>query len=377
MALQPHAVDHAALEQERMDRTNDVRERFGPLMERLKNSVSKIQTLENSILLRAGSNGDDLIDSERNEEIQTTNFPNVMSPGQSRQLMNQSMEMVKKKMFRLKTMEEELEALEDRSLNLHHYIQQQLALQDAQGRLALTNVNSEEDNRITELEEQICFLKEKSELIENLRIQNASLLEKAKHVDRLELDLKGEISSRNKLESKLVEHQCKMNKQAVKYENLEGKFQVLTNSITNLTKVLQAQEHSNLNLEQEIMEAREFQKQCLSEHLETNQSVALTDPMSLSATFSSISIDSSTGENDDSKSVDESPFLIEETTCQSTIEILRAKIESLRIENAELRESKGHATKNYESLQEEMRRQSMVIEELRRKLDCRVSEGGE
>jgi predicted nucleic acid-binding Zn-ribbon protein len=99
--------------------------------------------------------------------------------------------------------------------------------------------------------------------------------------------------------------------------------------------------------------------------------------MSLSATFSSISIDSSTGENDDSNLVDESPVLIEETTSQSTIEILRAKIESLSIENAELRESKGHATKNYESLQEEMRRQSTIIEELRRELDCGVSEGGD
>jgi hypothetical protein len=158
----------------------------------------------------------------------------------------------------------------------------------------------------------------------------------------------------------------------------------LTSIIANLRKGLQAQENPNLNLEQNIMDTMALHRRYLSnsrspprkiEDLETNESLTLTEPMtSLSWTESSISNDTSTVENDNSNTAEQSPILNEETTSQYTVEILRAKIESLNRENAELRESKSRVLKKYKSLHEEMIRKSSIIEDLRRNFDCGVLE---
>ena len=111
------------------------------------------------------------------------------------------------------------------------------------------------------------------------------------------------------------------------------------------------------------------------EDLETNESLTLTEPMtSLSWTDSSISNYSSTVENDNSNTAEQSPILNEETTSQYTVEILRAKIESLNRENAELRESKSRVLNKYKSLHEETMLKSSIIEDLGRKLDCGILE---
>ena len=53
-----------------------------------------------------------------------------------------------------------------------------------------------------------------------------------------------------------------MKQQAIEYDNLQCRFDVLTSTITNLTSVLQSHGKSNLNLEHDIMENMSLQKQC-------------------------------------------------------------------------------------------------------------------
>lgn len=364
---------HDALEQARIDRTNDVRERLGPLINRLKCSMTNIQILENSMRLSVDEDGDSRGDSEMNEKDKGVR--KVWSQENSRKLMNMNMEMVKRKMFRLKIMEEELVASEDRRVNLHHHFQQQVVPQAKKSPTAKQMCNSEYQNRITDLEEDIVAL----------RVQNVRLLEKTKIIERLENELEDEKSLRGILEANLREHQYKMNHQTVKYDKLESQFEILTSTIANLTKVLQAQEHYNLNLGQEIMETMALHRQYLSnsgsppktiEHLRANESVTLTEPMTLSWTGSSISNHTSIVANDDISADGGSPGSKKDTSSQSTIQILRAKIESLDNKNAELRESNSHTLGRYKSLCEEMTRQSSMIKD-RHKLDCSVLEGGE
>ncbi len=357
-------VDHITLEQERMDRSNDVRERLGPLIERLKDSVKNIQTLESS--MRKSTGGEDL------------------SPGQSRKLVNQNMEMVKRKMFRLKTMEEALAASEDRRVALHHHFQQQLSLKATETNTETQIGDSEYQKHITELEEEIRTLKEKSALVDDLRMENARLSEKTKDVERLEHELAFEKSLRRKFESNLFEHQRKMNQQAVNYDNLSCKFEHLTNTIANLTEILQVQETDiidTMTLHGRYV-SNESSPPKTIEHLETNDNSILTEPMTLwSWTESSISNDDGSNFdtidlNNDSKTIDESLNRLDDSESNSTVQLLQAKIDALNRENAGLRESTSQTLKKYKSCHDELRKQASMIESLRQKVDCDMLKGG-
>ena len=314
-SLQENGADHATIEQERIYRTNGVRERLSPLIERLKDSVTSIQTLEKS--MRRSADG---------------SWSESGGDCESRTLMNKSMEMVKKKMFRLKIMEEELAVSEDRRVDLHHCVRQQAKAVQATitEELSITPTdNCEYQNRIIKMEEEICLLKEKSLLVDDLQVQNARLLQKVNDIERLENDLDLEQST---------------------MDTITLRRRYISNSRSPPGKI---------------------------EDLETNESLTLTEPMtSLSWTDSSISNYSSTvDENDDSNTAEQSPVLEEETTdLQCTVQILSAKIESLNRENAELRESKSRVLNKYKSLHEETILKSSIIEDLRRKLDCGILE---
>ncbi len=369
---QTSVVDHVTLEQERMDRTNDVRERLGPLIQRLRESVKNMQSLESS--MRTSTGGD--CDRETYHGLR---------PGQSRQLVHENMEMVKKKMFRLKTMEEELNNSEDRRITLHHYFQQQVSLQATRAKTEKQNGVSDYQHRIAELEEEICILKEKSVLVDDLRVENARLTERTKDVERLAHELELEKSLRRKLELNLFEHQHKMNEQAVNYDSLSCKFEHLSSTIANLTGIMYAQEN-------EIMDTMTLHKRYISntssppemiEHLENHDNSTLTEPMtSFSWTESSISNDDGSivdiiDPNNDSKTVDELFVRLDDIESRSTVELMQARIDALNRENAGLRESTSRTLKNYKTCHEEMNKQASMIESLRQKLDCDKSVGGD
>ena len=315
------AIDHGALEQERIERTNDVRQRLGPLIEKLKDSVKNIQTIENS--MRVSKDGGSDCSADDNGKSK------VFRSERSQKLIDQSMEMVKKKMFRLKSMEEQLMTFEDRNLYLNKYCQQHLSRQSQEEKTELPTDGSEYQHRIEELEEEVRILKEKAALVDDLRMEKERLLERTKHVEQLEQELMAEKSLRRMLESKL--------------NSFNSKSETSTRICEKSMQTLKVQESEVMSSSGTV------------ESSETHESTALTDPMlSFSWTESSLSTDdASSQDNYDSNAIGDS-------SSPSTVEILMAKMESLIRENAELRDSKNRTLNKYKSLRKEMKRESTV-----------------
>jgi hypothetical protein len=179
-------VDHdATIEQERINRTNDIRERLGPIMERLMSSVTKIQTLEDSLRLGVGSGGDDDYHNHNHDDTsstssKSTNYEHtIIRPGETRSIVNKSMELVKKKMLRLKNMEDKLEALEDRRIILRRHFQLQDKAPMRSQAKSTTDEKSDnllcQNNRIIELEEEASLMKKKCRLVDDLQARNVQL----------------------------------------------------------------------------------------------------------------------------------------------------------------------------------------------------------
>ena len=255
-------------------------------------------------------------------------------------------------------MEEELVALEDRRENLHRHCRQQVALTAAvvgsQSCLEQQPTGSlEHRNAIAEFEKEIHVLKEKSFLVDDLRTQNARLVEEAKDGERSEMELANARKLCHKLETNLQ-------KQQHKCESLECRVNSLKSTCDGLEKVLRAREKRNLGLELELMDTRGL----LSEYLVNNEnppktiehpgsnnhSVALTEPSTLSWTESSITDETVAVDNDDSTTSEElllvNPITNTKrkgTACDSSLlQNLMAKIEALTRENAELRNINNH-----------------------------------
>mmetsp|Transcript_11131 Transcript_11131/g.23604 ORF Transcript_11131/g.23604 Transcript_11131/m.23604 type:complete len:434 (-) Transcript_11131:1644-2945(-) len=388
------SINHATLEEERMHRTNNVRERMGPIIKRLKDSVAKVTKIEDSI--RQSSDGADIGDDHEVKDLeQDVRLGSMIRAGKSQQLMSKGMERVKKKMLMLKNMEEELAAMEDRSVNLHHYFQREVVSQVDEAPSSSPSENSENRNRIKELKTEMFLLNEKSEQVDGLLSENARMLEKMGDVERLQNELHRERKLRVLLESNLEEHRCEMKLKAAKYDSLEHKFEVSMSTFEILTKALEIPENCDRGFQQELSETIEaialHRRYLLKngnppkmiEHLKTDESAVLTEPMTLSWTEdSSLANDLSTIDNDCSIITEESTVyksndFSKGTSCtnQSTFQILRSKIEALERENAELRENKNHALKCI-SLQEKTVRQSSMIENLQRELDHKVWNDG-
>mmetsp|Transcript_5440 Transcript_5440/g.13671 ORF Transcript_5440/g.13671 Transcript_5440/m.13671 type:complete len:351 (+) Transcript_5440:243-1295(+) len=311
--------NHATFEEEKRNRTNDVRERLGPLIKKLKDGAMNIQALENSIRPYPDGNNDET--GELNEEVEKNELRHTLSRRNSRRLMHESIEMVKKKMLRLKIMEEDLAALEERRTNLNHHFQQRLQKQN------VPTDTSQYETRILELEEENSLLKGKSVLVDHLRIENTRLMEKTKDIEQLERRLDVEKSLRTELETSLVEHQHQMSQQVFKYNSLERKFNDLKSTIANAMKVLQSQENPNAMLEQSIKNLPET-----IGHFGTNDSFT-TELMTLSSTESSFTNDVGAVENDDSSAVDKSIFRQEEKIIREpTVEVLISIVDTLNNE---------------------------------------------
>ena len=258
------AIDHGALEQERIERTNDVRQRLGPLIEKLKDSVKNIQTIENSMLVSKDGGSDSRADAKDKSK--------VFRSERSQKLIDQSMEMVKQKMFRLKSMEEQLMTFEDRNLHLNKYCKQQLSRQSMEEKAELPTDGSEYRHRIEQLEEEVRILKEKAALVDDLQKEKEILLERTKHVELVEQELMVEKSLRQMLESKL--------------NSFNRKFETSTRICEKSMQTLKVQENEVMSSSGTV------------ESSETHESTALTDPISsFSWTESSVSTDDASSQD--------------------------------------------------------------------------------
>mmetsp|Transcript_15629 Transcript_15629/g.27145 ORF Transcript_15629/g.27145 Transcript_15629/m.27145 type:complete len:368 (-) Transcript_15629:129-1232(-) len=222
-------------DQEKQLRTKDVKERLGPLVDRLKDSISKIDMIEAS-----------LDGAEDSSSILSNKIHSVDSNRQRqsrRELMHQSMEMVKIKMLRLKRMEETLTASEDRRHVLQHQVLQ---------------VSLSEHQQIGGFERDASLREEKRRLEDDLDARNSMLLRKTRECQQLQEELKQTKEEKEKLKEALVQRQAKMNEHALKCGGLECQVENLNNLCKELMANLKVQEDRNVCLEQELLEVRKF-----------------------------------------------------------------------------------------------------------------------
>lgn len=155
-----------------MSRTAEVKQRLGPIMERMKSSLAQIQSIEESLAsnrvgLDVPQSGTD--PSGSNEDRATNASASTARSQKSRQLLKESMGMLKTKLSTLQKMEDALTLSEDRRQNLQH-----LFLQSSLSKPILEQASNKRKNE--ELEKQLA----------NLTIENRRLDEKCRTVNSLE-----------------------------------------------------------------------------------------------------------------------------------------------------------------------------------------------
>ncbi|VEU38489.1 unnamed protein product [Pseudo-nitzschia multistriata] len=355
-SLQP--TIHTDFERERKSRTNDVRERFGPMFCRYKASVTKMQKIENSITIHSTVGGDDDDDDDIN------NIETALGGQQSRRRkVNESIEIIKEKMMRLRNMEEELAASEDRRENLHWLCLKQTSLQ-ALGKIQrysdqIQTSDLDHRHRIAEVGKEKNALNGKSSMVDELLAQNVRLLEKANDAERLEKELANASKLHHRKEMNFQQQQHKLDEKVAECNKLELQMKDLQDSCDRLKKALHTQEERDLNfeLELELVDLKGFQNGHLysgknslkpTHDPGTSPSIAATEPLTLSWTESSITSDRIIVDNDDNSTIIEPSLSVpirvmnrESIDSDPFVQNLMAKIEALTRENAELRHAKS------------------------------------
>ena len=364
-------------EQEKMLRGKHVKERLGPIVDRLKASLSKIESLENTMAVSSSCDNNVADGKQQNEQQQQQQYSYSSS---SRDLMHSSMEMVKRKLLRLKEMEEILEKSEDRRHTLQHQILQ----------VSLCNNNNNNNKYINKTDT------ESITTTTRLKQENAELKQRFHELEQQQEQQKDIIS----------------NEQIVKCEELECQVDHLKTLCENLMGNLKQQEERNEFLEQELVETRKFvrllQEQTVISPRRPVKTIQLQKGGSAkecSSTITDLSFfDSTVGEDEDNSSCDNNSSSSSNTTTEddnsshltgmateaslglqnnnqkanpeattAMLHVLMKKIEALDRENAELREGKRHAIKKYNSLHHEMMKQGEVIQQMHQQLYSRTT----
>jgi hypothetical protein len=388
-------VDHnATIEQERIHRTNDIRERLGPIMERLMSSVTKIQTLEDSLRLGVGSDGDDDDHNHNHDDTsstssKSTNYEHtIIRPGETRRIVNKSMELVKKKMLRLKNMEDKLEALEDRRIILRRHCQLQDKAPIRSQAKSTTDEKSDnllyQDNRIIELEEEVSLMKKKCRLVDDLQARNVQLENDLMYVGEA-LQEKSQTDLQQQKNDEYMH---------VKGDSLEHKVECLTASTCddlkkenkNLPQTIKNQKSQEstvvVTTPISLTETSIIDKLCIVDNDTCNTSSMTDDSFSLFPTPNgmdgTVELQQQHNPRDFSEREDDASSRSSSNSGESLmIENLTSKIKNLDRENALLRESNDHAIHKFKTFQQEIMRQSSVIKGLQLKLDSNVVGGTE
>ncbi|KAL3915749.1 MAG: hypothetical protein SGILL_005499, partial [Bacillariaceae sp.] len=377
-------------EHEKMLRSQNVKERIGPIVDRLKTSLSKIEAIEQSMEKIQHP-------QQPQQDAQETQRPKLMSPGKSKELMHSSIELVKRKLLRLRRMEETLSISEDRRHTLQHQILQVSLSKPSLDLAATKRQNAHLTNQVDELQQQNEILRAKSELVDDLQHQNDSLLIKIDELVHAKGQLEQTRKERDILKEDLMQRQAKISQQADKCDDLECQVEHMKVLCDEMMSSLKQQEDRNAELEQELVETRkagrrersqppivqllESKESVVTEMTSSSLSEALNreDDNSFDSSFSTSSasaiiLNTSIGLDEDSRSRGHlaSHMLcrakkggLEEDTQSSMLETLMATIEVLDRENAQLREEKHHAIGKYKAQNHQMERQADTIRDLK------------
>jgi hypothetical protein len=400
-------------EEEKMSRTKDVKDRLGPIVDRLTASLDKISTLEERLELRYRQTGGETSTNLGGDSLSSSSHPSLSRPDQSRALMQKSMVMVKKKLLMLKNMEEKLAEADERRHQLqHHFLQASLSTSGLE--LATTKrENAQLQDRIQKLEQELSVLAKKCLLVNDLELRNVALVGKASQCDLLEHDLKEAIEERERIRHDLIQRQAKIREQAIKCDNLECQVEYLKNLCDELMANVKEQEDRNASLEQELLDTRKFAH---VPHRDQPRTIVLQESKG-STSNESTSLTESSYEEEEEESSDDNgssssgdvfgpfstatlvlptklnanqskgtgPFAFghpsnsELVACESIgsdallVQTLMAKIEDLERENASLRESKYNAMGKCKALGFEVDRQAALIQSLQGEMVAKVT----
>jgi hypothetical protein len=396
-----------------MTRTQEVKKRLSPIMDRMKASLARIQELEDSLQLG---------NEEGTSEGTAVALPSV---SRSRILLQKSMERLKKKLYTLQRMEEMCYIEEDRRQNLQHYFLQ-ISLSKPCLDMAVTKRHNKELSRDLEIREKDRnSLEAKCATFDELEKRVAVLSEKLKNHEQLQIQLDQTTSQRDQLEMDLVQRQSKINQQAIKIDDLECQVEQLTTVCDDLLKNLREAEARGEKLELDLLESKNTNKgnqRGRSGPPRTIQSKQSSDSDSTKSTEGSTdgtldtSYPSNPADKDDCAVLDfgkvVSPAKTADTTdsslvstfgsaclpedvgtsaisifedddCSaivpldspdSTVDKLTARIEELRIKNAGLVQSQQESFGKFHALLQENARQAARIQELEQQLPQKKQE---
>lgn len=385
-------------DEEKASRTQQVKERLGPIVSRLKASLSKMESLEAS-MDRLG----DLSSSEKESGdhshsaslLRSTNSEQLirstlLRSGKSREIMHGSMELVKRKLLRLKRMEEMLAASEERRHNLQHQV---LQVSLSKPHLELAAAKRQNGLLQQQVEESKATTKE-SDAVEALQ----------QELSHLEHSLKQATGERDKLKGDLMDRQAKINEQALQCDDLECQVEHMKIVCDKMLTTLQQEEDRTACLEQELMETRKLlaRKDRRAPVLHPRM-IHFQDCKDVSSATTELTVSTATESTcrGDDNSYDSSftmssasivPYapttseqrcdtrksnrITDATTTtsasddhhKSMIETLMATIEVMDRENAELREEKHHFVGKCKAQEHEMAIQAQLIRELEQRL---------
>lgn len=245
-----------AQHESKMSRTTEVKMRLGPIMERMKSSLAKIQSLEESLSLSAEGESRERsteTSSSTGASLSPLHKSNTLKfiPGsnKSRQLLKSSMEMLKKKLTTLQIMEETLNTSEDRRQNLQHYFLQ-TSLSKPMLELAATKRRNQELERDLECsEEEKKHLEEKCSNVEYLKKRVTSLSDSLQKLSGVEAELLKAQEQSKAYEQDLQERQAKIDELSMKCDDLECQVDQLSGECDRLRQSLREEQERNKTLE--------------------------------------------------------------------------------------------------------------------------------
>jgi hypothetical protein len=251
-------------EEARMSRTMEVKKRLSPIMDRMKASLAKIQKLEES-LSRSGQQPDggrtrDCVPRGNTDNgKEEGNDVTALVPRQSSSiLLKKSMEMIRRKLYKLQHMEDLLQSSEDRRQNLQHYFLQVSLSKPCLLLAASRRRDQGQSRQIVILENECAMLEQKCATVDELQLKVIDLTAKLRDFDQLQIELDDLKNHNDILELDLVQRQSKLNQLAIKCDDFECQVEQLTTMCDDLLKNLSIQEQRADKLERELMETQKL-----------------------------------------------------------------------------------------------------------------------
>ena len=282
-----------SVDEEQMSRTREVKIRLGPIMDRMKNSLLKIQQLEESLnrqptigieeqqlhteeedsspstCASSSSNNTTFrgrlrgrtIERVPRTEVGRVDCATSLIHVKSRQLLRSSMEMLKIKLHSLQHMEEQLRASEDRRQELQH-IFLQASLDRPSRELAATRVRSQQlEDYVSRLEQERERLEEKCSQVDQLQGMVISLRDQVREMNKLRQQVDSSTSQLQLMENDLIQRQRKFQEKSIRCDDLECQVEQLTTLCDGMLKSMASLEERNEQLERELEETRRARTQ--------------------------------------------------------------------------------------------------------------------